>query len=197
MVVVVAEAAPAGQEDCRQTSHANVDAQLPKSELLMRIRLTIYNFIIGAQPYIYLLLPWARNRGDYFVKSHFLFCLCSHKSFQVFKTCWFIYLCFQVRLVEDDWLHSGSLICPPCNEVNFAKLYFDFSLISLINYRFVSLTFDSPPAMWRAVRSGGFPVQGRDHAPTGPLLPGASAHLWGCSPPSPCPPPPTPPATTS
>ena len=131
------------------------------------------------------------------MKSHFQFFLCSHKSFQVLKRCCFIYFCFQVRLVEDDWLHSGSLICPPCNEVNFAKLYFDFSLISLINYRFVSLTFDSPPAMWRAVRSGGFPVQGRDHAPTGPLLPGAPPHLWSCSPPSPCPPPSTPPATTS
>ena len=23
-----------------------------------------------------------------------------------------------MRLVEDDWLHSGSLICPPCKEVN-------------------------------------------------------------------------------
>ena len=73
VVVVVAEAAPAGQEDCRQNFHADVDAQLPKSVILMRIRLTIYNFTIGAQPYIYLLLPWARNRGDYFVKSHFQF----------------------------------------------------------------------------------------------------------------------------
>ena len=73
VVVVVAEAAHAGQEVCRQNFHADVDAQLPKSGLLMRIRLTISNFTIGAQPYIYLLLPWARNRGDYFVKSHFQF----------------------------------------------------------------------------------------------------------------------------
>ena len=95
MIVVVAEAAPAGQEDCRQNFHADVDAQLPKSVILMRIRLTIYNFTIGAQPYIYLLLPWARNRGDYFVKSHFQFFLCSHKSLKnvvlfiyVFRCVW-------------------------------------------------------------------------------------------------------------
>ena len=76
----------------------------------------------------------------------FNFCLCSHKSFEVFQTYCFIYLCFQVRLVEDDWLHSGSLICPPCNEVNLNKLYLDFSLIWSINYRFVCLTFRLSPS---------------------------------------------------
>jgi len=32
-------------------------------------------------------------------------------------TCFYPGQEIEVRLVEDDWLHSGSLICPPCNEL--------------------------------------------------------------------------------